>query len=514
MYKAIDQHKALLVAAVRAYLAAIPHHIRDVSKLDITIGEARDLFFYRVDVALLVETRSVERKRVPYRGWKIPAKTKDETNLDEWSYSMPRKDLQDLLEPKTSIVADSQSLHDCATCSVTGWLKCTRCNTRGKVECSGCRGQGRVTCTGCSGAGRIQRTRVVVREEKCKNCGFNTVMNILSVLDDNPYTRARACRTCGGSGVRRWKENEAYTVDCKRCGSTGKEACGVCKTTGVVTCAGCTGKGKVGCPECDKCKRVVSYLAVTQNHKVCEATQGAFPPFFKEWLKYADEGQMTAEVDQIVFEDVRPRLDLTSYEAPPGIKGFGIHLSRSCSSLVHAAQSRLPDGGRVVQERLRVLRGRCIGLTYSSAGTKYTAVSKMVVFGSGCDVSLLPHVSPATRWLCDQLRRSKKLAAQKQTREAALILGLCREAAAADPVCDQHLQNGISTLPDDIVEMSKRVRFSLAQIVFISGAAAILTIAVALSAILNLVVIGVAGVVCAGALLLIALLFGRSETIS
>jgi hypothetical protein len=62
-------------------------------------------------------------------------------------------------------------------------------------------------------------------------------------------------------------------------------------------------------------------------------------------------------------------------------------------------------------------------------------------------------VSPATRWLCAQMQESQELAASGDAREAALLVGRCKEVAAADHVCAQYLREGISKLPEKVLEM-------------------------------------------------------------
>jgi hypothetical protein len=503
--------RPVLAEAVRAYLATIPHHTRAGEPFQCEISKAWELRFYRLVVLILVETRTVARQRVPYRGWNIPPKSKDESNIDAWSYAMPCKTLDDALDPKTSIVADSQSLHDCTRCSVTGWLDCQGCDAKGRVTCAGCDGQGRFTCTACSGAGQINKTRVVVRQEKCKNCAINTVANILAVFDDNPYTRARACRTCGGTGVRTWKENEQYTVDCKRCQTTGKEACRPCKTTGLITCADCTGKGKVGCPDCGKCKRVVSYLSVTQEHNVLTAEEDAIPDSFADSIKHDDPRLFRAGATQLVFQDTAQSVVLGPYESAAATANFAGQIGGKSCKLIQKARGGKPNQARIVQERVALFQGLSYGFQYSLQGKAYKAVTRPVDASSGQLTGLVSHFSPATRWLCEQIRESQGHAASGDTREAALLLGRCKEVAAADHVCAQHLQEGISKLPEKVLEMSDKVMFTFAQILFFSSAAGIFLIGLCLGLILNMAFPAIMGVVAAMVFLVLGVVFSRSQ---
>lgn len=503
--------RPVLVDAVRAYLSAIPHHMRAAEPIQCDISKAWEFRFYRVVVSILVESRTVARQRVPYRGWNIPTKTKDESNIDAWSYAMPRKTLDDTLEPKTSIVADSQSLHDCTRCSVSGWLDCQGCGAKGRVTCTGCAGQGRFTCTACSGKGQITKTRVVVRQEKCKNCAINTVANILAVFDDNPYTRARVCRTCGGSGIRQWRENEQYTVDCKRCQTTGKEACKPCKTTGLVTCTGCTGKGKVGCPDCDKCKRVVSYLSVTQQHKTLSAEEDAIPDSFAESIRHDDPRLFRAGATQLVFQDTADSVALNPYESVASAANVAGQIGKKSCRLVQKTRDGRPKEARIVQERVALFQGLSYGFQYSWQGNGYKAVSRPVDATSGRPTGLVSHVSPATRWLCTQMRESQGLAASGDAREAALLLGRCKEVAAADHVCAQYLREGISKLPEKVLEMSDKVMFTFTQILFFSSAFGIFVVGLCLGFLLNTAFPAILATVMAVVLLVLGVVLGRSQ---
>jgi hypothetical protein len=501
----------VLSDAVRGYLLAIPHHMRQSDPFRCEIDRAWEFHFYRVVVSILVETRIVARQRVPYRGWSVPPKTKDESNIDAWSYSMPRRTLDDPLEPKTSIVADSQSLHDCTRCSVTGWLDCRDCGARGRVTCAGCGGRGRFTCTACAGAGQITKTRVVVCQEKCKNCAINTVANILAVFDDNPYTRARVCRTCGGTGVRQWKENEQYKIDCKRCKTTGQESCSACITTGMITCARCSGKGKIGCPACEKCKRVVSYLSVTQKHEILTAEADATPHLFSESIKHADQKGFREGASELVFQDTAERVLLTPYEAISGATNVAGDIGRESCRLVSETRGAKSEGARVVQERVALFQGSSYGFCYSWQGQEYKAITYPVDPRTRRPQGLVSHVSPATRWLCQHMKESQDHAAAGDSREAALLLGRCKEVAATDQVCAKYLTEGISKLPDKVLEMSDKVVLTSTQVLLFSSAAGILIVGLCLGFMLSLVFPAILAAAMALMLLTIGVVFTRSQ---
>jgi len=503
--------RAALTDAVREYLTSIPHHKRPTEPCHCDISKGWEFRFYRIVFSMLIETRTVARQRVPYRGWNIPPKTKDESNINAWSYAMPQKTLDDELEPKTSIVSDSQSVHDCSRCSVSGWLNCDNCSARGKTSCPGCAGRGRITCTGCAGAGKLTRTRVVVREEKCKNCALNTVANILAVFDDNPYTRARSCRTCGGTGIRRWKENEQFTVDCKRCKTSGEESCQTCKTTGQIACAGCAGKGKVGCPDCDKCKRVVSYLSVTQEHRRLVAEDIALPDSFAEVVKQEHPLLFREGATQLVCEDIAENLSLQPYRTAVASARIAGQIGKKSCCLAEKTRREKPEQGRIVQERVSLFRGVSYGFQYAWRGKAYKAVTRPIDVASGHLKGVVPHVSPATRWLCEQMRESNSLAQSGDAREAALLLGRCKEVAAADRVCSAYLQEGISKLPEKVLEMSDRVTFTHTQILFFSSAAIMLVVAALLGFLINAAIPAALATAVATILLLMGIVFGRSQ---
>ena len=151
------------------------------------------------------------------------------------------------------------------------------------------------------------------------------------------------------------------------------------------------------------------------------------------------------------------------------------------------------------------------GLKYSWQGMAYKAVSRPVNAQTGRPAGLVPHVSPATRWLCEQMRESQALAASGDAREAALLLGRCKEVAAADYVCAEHLREGISKLPEKVLEMSDKVVFTFSQILFFSSAAGILLIGLGLGFILSMAFPAILAVVAAIVLMLLGILFGRSQ---
>lgn len=503
--------RPVLTEAVNAYLSAIPHHMRTNASFQCDIPRAWELRYYRVVVSLLLETRTVARQRVPYRGWNIPRQSKDESNIDAWSYSMPRRTLDEAADSKTCIVADSQSLHDCGRCEVTGWIGCQGCGNAGRVTCTGCGGQGRFTCTACSGAGRITKNRVVVRQDKCNNCALTAVTNILAVFDDNPYTRARVCRTCGGSGIRKWREHEEYKVDCKRCQNTGQEACRPCKTTGLVTCTECTGKGKVGCPDCDTCKRVVSYLSVTQEYTTLTAEEDAIPTSLAPSIIHASPGVFRAGANQLVFQDTASRVSLPSYESLSAKTGVAGQIVEAFYKLLHKTREGKPTAARIVQERVALFQGLSYGFHYSMQGKVYKAVSLPVDSTSGRPTGVVSHLSPATRWLCNQMKESQQHADSGDPREAALLLGRCKEVAAADAVCAQYLREGISQLPEKVLEMSAKVMFTFPQIVFFSSAASIFIVGLSLGVILKLVFPAIVAAVFAVVFLAFGIVLGQSQ---
>ena len=340
---------------------------------------------------------------------------------------------------------------------------------------------------------------------------MNAVMNILAVFDDNPYTRARRCRTCGGTGVRQWKENEQYTVDCKRCQTTGQETCKPCKTTGLVTCTGCTGKGKVGCSDCEKCKRVVSYLSVTREHKTLTTEEDAIPDSLAESIKLDDPRLFRAGATHLFFQDDAERVALGPYESVASSANFAGQIGRKACSLVEKTRDEKPQEGRIVRERVALFQGMSFGFQYSWQGKGYKAVTRPVDASNSLPTGLVSHVSPATRWLCERMKESQGHATSGDTREAALLLGRCKEVAAADNVCAQYLREGISKLPEKVLEMSDKVTFSFAQIAFFSSAAGILLVGLCLAYILNTAFPAVLAVFAAIVFLILGIVFGRSQ---
>ena len=92
-----------------------------------------------------------------------------------------------------------------------------------------------------------------------------------------------------------------------------------------------------------------------------------------------------------------------------------------------------------------------------------------------------------------------------------MLLGRCKEVAAADHVCAQHLREGISKLPEKVLEMSDTVMFTFTQIAFFSSAAGTLLVGLSLSLILNMLFPAALAVVVAIVFLMLGIVLGHSQ---
>jgi len=256
-----------LLKSVDQYLKQFPHIKQESLSSKVVLQECSKLYYYAVDAELLVEHREIARKIVPYQNWAIPPLRKYETNVEPWSYKLPPISISSFQSEGTQIISDSQQLSQCIYCSVQGDLTCENCKETGQVTCSSCSGQKTIACGKCSGRGQVRMTRPIQRTEKCPACSINALVNLAALLDDNPYTRARRCASCGGSGVRIINDTESYDQLCPGCNGQGRVPCRNCRSIGKVVCTLCKGKRRNRCETCLGHKKLVSYLEL---RRCCE----------------------------------------------------------------------------------------------------------------------------------------------------------------------------------------------------------------------------------------------------
>lgn len=479
---------ALLGSLIEQYLSKLPHFWPSFSTTKDQLSAIRgwNLFYYVTTASVLTEVRHVARLDTPYTGWEIPPKTKDESNVDAWSYAIAPPSLLDSVEHKSSIIGDSQSLHDCSRCTATGYIPCDKCAQKGKTRCQDCSGAGTFRCTTCAGTTTVNKTRTVVKEKKCDACGLNTVMNVIALFDDNPYTRARRCGKCGGRGVIRYKDTESYTAPCKTCRATGEERCKKCRATGLLTCGKCRGNTKLKCTKCKTHKKIVSYLSLERQFSRTSHSENIASPLFAKQLATVEE-DIFAEAAQheVACLDADHIPDVVFAKIQGNTPTSKVLAQRSALLLKRARKACPPDG-RIVEESVVLKRCSSIGFYYICGRARYQAVCSPTANTFENPPALLPHISPAAAWMKHRLAEAKALAASGDKRDAAVLLAQCRELASADPACLSLLSGDLIDLPDDVVSLAEKVTYTSGEVKFYAAAilisvAGIITSAVAAS---------------------------------
>lgn len=468
----IQFQTAVLGSLIEQYLSKIPHFWPTFSNTKEKLSATRgwNLFYYVTTASVLTEVRHVARLETPYTGWEIPPKTKDESNVDAWSYAISPPSLQDTVEHKSSIIGDSQSLYDCPRCTATGYIPCDKCSQKGKTRCQDCSGAGTFRCTTCAGTTTVNKTQTVVKEKKCDACGVNTVMNVIALFDDNPYTRARRCGKCGGRGVIRYKDTESYTAPCKTCRATGEERCKKCRATGLLTCGKCRGNTKLKCTKCKTHKKIVSYLSLERQFSRSSHSENFASPLFAKQLSTV-EGDIFVDAAQhevaCLDADHIPDVEIAKIQ---GNTPTSKVVAQRSALLLKQARKACPPAGRIVEESVVLKRCSSIGFSYNCGRARYQAVCSPTANTFEIPLALLPHISPAAAWMKHRLAEARALAASGDKRDAAVLLAQCRELAAVDPACLSLLSGDLIDIPDDVVSLAEKVTYTSGEVKFYAAA--------------------------------------------
>lgn len=420
-----------------SYLQSFPKHDQVDSLEELRISLCERIPLVKVEFFSLQESRCINEKEVPYRGWDIPEKTKTLANTKPWDFSPPAPPIQRSVESKRSIIKDSQEVVSCYECKAKGEVDCEKCAASGKITCERCEGSGRVGCKDCNGRGKQQRTRMEMRDEKCGMCGLNAVVGVLAMFDDNPYTRARRCGTCGGRGTVRKKVEVPYDVNCKRCRATGKLSCGRCKTTGQIRCDECRGKTLVVCKKCEKQTRLVKYLELERNFAVHREVDAVLPPQMEELRKlspaldvlFADYGST------LLSETSEAHLDLEQLKICTKENDFvSSNLRGKVNNAIETGRTEVL-GERVVSEKLSISKGEAFFFKYHHENRNYVGftVPTASTLASSHSDSIAPHYSPVARWLRRQMVRAQEFGESGDQRTVGLLLKSCDEVSANDP---------------------------------------------------------------------------------
>jgi hypothetical protein len=419
------------------YLQSFPKHDQIDSPKELAISLCERIPLVKVEFFSLAESRCINEKEVPYRGWDIPQKTKTLANTKPWDFNPATPSINRLIETKRSIIKDSQEVVSCYECKAKGEVDCVKCTASGKITCERCEGSGRVGCKDCNGRGKQQRTRMEMREEKCGNCGLNAVVGLLAMFDDNPYTRARRCGTCGGRGTVRKKVQVPYDVNCKRCRASGKVSCGRCKTTGKITCDKCKGKTLVVCEKCEKQTRLVKYLELERNFAVHREVDAVLPPQMEELRKHSPSLDVLFcdYESSLLAETTETHLDLEELKICDKENGFiSSQLRQKVNEAIETGRTEV-NGERVVSEKLAVSKGEAFFFKYHHEKKSYigfTTPTASTLDSSQSD-TIAPHYSPVARWLRRQMQRAQEFSESGDQRTVGLLLKSCEEVSANDP---------------------------------------------------------------------------------
>lgn len=166
----------------------------------------------------------------------------------------------------------------CLECEGKRFLPCPDCGARGELISQ---------CAACGSTG--------FTEKSCKKCGGRGYVSC-------PTTQT--CRLCGGSGRRTiGTRNHRRSVQCIRCGGSGRVRCSICGGTGKLKCTRCGGKGKEPCAQCGGKGMIVKKCETCNGRKKvrCQTCNG------KGAIKHPDEPG-AEHVRAEYFEAIRERL--------------------------------------------------------------------------------------------------------------------------------------------------------------------------------------------------------------
>jgi|GEM_PF-2086031 len=479
---------ARFLESLKAYFAALPHHGQTDAVAQAKVERVEDAVSSRFNVTVFHESRSIVRAKAPYKGWKIPQLRRNESNTNAWEFDWPPPPLPSPSPSEKKIIADSQEMHWCAECERSGQTTCERCQGAKHVGCGGCNSTGKVNCGTCDGTGSEKRTRKVQSFRPCGSCTANTLMNVVAIFDNNPYTRVRVCPRCRGTGQEPFIAEENYEVPCPKCKTTGKVMCIKCKGTKRLTCAGCTGKGKKTCNNCKGEKAVVSYLEIVRTFSETRHERDVGGPFVQKLFEASLQNPFSiGHVREQHWEIAGPEeflQTLQEREAAAAKSFLGLNL-RTLRQTVEEGMVESTSGSRPVAIHLRnsVILTRCV--TYSVLRNRYRAIwdSKLRT-KSGALPSrreVISHKSIVSNWCRLRVAELKSVASEAGQRQAALQLQELSKIGELDPVCEKVMKESISASSiHNIAELSQSVKYSTNQIILFAVSALLSILSVGL----------------------------------
>lgn len=265
----------------------------DFNKMDFKVENSYAL---NVNQKRHFETRTVERKTVPYDPEKFKVGFEDEVE-DIWEQYLIDKFTKKELQWVRKGTAE---VSPCDTCGSRGLIRCPQCKGKGEYyeKCYKCSGKGIIQskCPTCNGKGRVNEGQITVG---------------------------------GGRKIGTGAGYSSREVQCLRCNASGylSEQCSKCSGQGqiLVTCKQCKGSGEITCTSCLGYRQLYTCDLITANCKPTE--QNFIVSHFKKikssWFNSKNESE---------YFEVPEELDLGDYAKPAPqdgrvlLEGYGLTL--------------------------------------------------------------------------------------------------------------------------------------------------------------------------------------------
>lgn len=466
-----DTEQSAFREALRRYFDSLPHHGISSSSDRAKIERVIEFSTFHCRVTTFSEARHIERCVVPYKGWKVPQLRRSEENTQPWEFgwapdAAPTKDVE------KKIIADSQKIQPCSNCNAVGTLNCGTCNCAGKVGCQSCQLTGIVNCPACKGHGKIPREKQVQKFRPCGSCGTNALMNVLAVFDNNPYTNARRCSKCNGTGKERYFEMEKYLEACAACKEKGKVRCDICKGLRSLRCPTCSGKGSLVCEHCKGLKSVVSYLELRRSFEPDSRERTVVGDQAAKFLERSfQEPFSLGRITKLSWADENPNVLAASLETNARVaRGIGASVNKTIQLLLAESIASAPDTMRKTAWKVEIQVYRAMLVTYVIGERKYQTIWEEdqipEVDSNNASATVRPHPSIISAWCRNELKKVQSVAQTSGFRDAAIDYQKLEAIAKIDPACKAAIEAGREDHGLDQVAMaSGRICVSQAQIV-------------------------------------------------
>lgn len=439
-----EQEIAQLRVILTSHANKIPHHgIVDFgSKLDRVKGQIIPVFGLLLQS--LFETRTYERREMPYSGSPIPTLQTTEINLDIWLFIYP---VEEEFREATyeHVIVDSQSVSDCSLCAAMGNVTCYQCNGKTIVQCPQCNGNSVVTCSSCDGKGVVQECVTEQREDRCTGSFFTGRCSggrlIKTIQQENSLTvrnfiTDEACPVCKGSGLVNNKFKRYYDVNCANCNQKGCVECGMCSAIGTVDCSVCNGGGSVTCSKCEGQKRNVSYLIIKQGfyHSLASGNVAAteVDSSMAEKLKASDFSLLLEYSDRMLPADP---------EASPELKTGIAVVAQRIRQYVKQSQDVIDEFTRIAKQRLSIGMAEIRCANYVYLGNEYSA------WFVGTNESILDKSNPFAETVERKLKEAIVLWKGDNRKSATAVYQQCKDMGKYDRSCQTVIDRTAAQMP-------------------------------------------------------------------